>query len=177
MAGDKAHHARHEGHDHAGHDHAGQGHAHASPFDVAAMVERARAFAASRKIPFTEMRARVLTVLAREGKPLTAYEIVDRLSGSKKVQAIQVYRALDFLQEAGCIHRLASKASYVACDHEHHPGEAVVFMICSHCGTVQEVPSETFARGLRSAAKATGFKPLHPTFEVEGECAECTSEA
>jgi Fur family zinc uptake transcriptional regulator len=120
--------------------------------------------------------ARVLTVLAREEKPLTAYEIVDRLKGSKKVQAVQVYRALDFLQEAGCIHRLASKASYFACDHEHHPGEAVVFMICSHCGTVQEVASEAFARGLRSAAKLTGFKPVHPTFEVEGECAECAAE-
>jgi Fur family zinc uptake transcriptional regulator len=163
MAGDRAHHAGHKGCDH-GHDH------HS---DVTSMVERARRFAASRNVPFTEMRVRVLTVLAREEKPLTAYEIVDRLKGSKKVQAVQVYRALDFLQEAGCIHRLASKASYFACDHEHHPGEAVVFMICSHCGTVQEVPSEAFARGLRSAAKLTGFKPVHPTFEVEGECANC----
>jgi Fe2+ or Zn2+ uptake regulation protein len=83
MAGDGAHHAGHKGCD-DGHDH------HS---DVTSMVELARRFAASRKIPFTEMRARVLTVLARKEKPLTAYEIVDRLRDSKKVQAVQVYRA------------------------------------------------------------------------------------
>ena len=165
MAGEKVHHERCEGH----------GHVHAPHSDVAAMIDRARAFAVARKIPFTEMRARVLTVLAREEKPLTAYEIVDRLSIPKKVQAVQVYRALDFLQEAGCVHRLASKASYFACDHEHHPGEAVVFMVCSHCGTVQEAPSDLVAQGLQGAAEHAGFKPAHPIVELEGECARCAS--
>lgn len=84
MVGEKAHHERCEGH----------GHAHPPHFDLAVMIDRARAFAAARKLPFTEMRARVLSVLAREEKPLTAYEIVDRLSVPKKVQAVQVYRAL-----------------------------------------------------------------------------------
>jgi Fur family zinc uptake transcriptional regulator len=163
MAGEKAHHEQCDGH----------GHVHARHADVAAMIDRARAFAVARKIPFTEMRARVLTVLAREEKPLTAYEITDRLSLPKKVQAVQVYRALDFLQEAGCVHRLASKASYFACDHEHHPGEAVVFMVCSHCGTVQEAPSDLVARGLQGAAEHAGFKPGHPIVELEGECARC----
>ncbi len=165
MAGEKAHHERCEGH----------GNAHPPHLDVATMIDRARAFAAQRKIPFTEMRARVLTVLAREEKPLTAYEIVDRLSVPKKVQAVQVYRALDFLQEAGCVHRLASKASYFACDHEHHPGEAVVFMVCSHCGTVQEAPSDLVSRGLRGVAEDAGFKPVHPIIEIEGECSSCAS--
>ncbi|MFM8746964.1 MAG: Fur family transcriptional regulator [Aestuariivirga sp.] len=164
MAGEKAHHERCGGH----------GHAHTAHSDVAAMIDRARAFAAARKLPFTEMRARVLTVLAQEEKPLTAYELVDRLSVPKIVQAVQVYRALDFLQEAGCVHRLASKASYFACDHEHHPGEAVVFMVCSHCGTVQEAPSDLVAQGLQGAAEHAGFKPAHPIVELEGECARCS---
>ena len=151
----------------------GHGHSHAPVSDVSAMMDRARAFAAARKVPFTEMRARVLTTLASEAKPLTAYEIVDRLSGSKKVQAVQVYRALDFLQEAGCVHRLASRASYFACDHEHHPGEAVVFMVCSNCGIVREAPSDLVAQGLQDAAEHAGFRPVHPIVEMEGECARC----
>ncbi len=149
------------------------GHGHAPLPDVNAMLARARAFATARKIPFTEMRARVLTALASQAKPLTAYEIVDRLSSLKKVQPVQVYRALDFLQEAGCVHRLASKASYFACDHEHHAGEAVVFMVCSHCGTVQEAPSDLVAQGLQGAAEHAGFRPVHPIVELEGECAQC----
>jgi Fur family transcriptional regulator, zinc uptake regulator len=163
MAGEKAYHAQCERHNHP----------HAPHSDMAMMVERARAFATERKVPFTQMRARVLSVLAGEEKPLTAYEIADRLSGPKKVQAVQVYRALDFLQEAGCVHRLASKASYFACDHEHHPGEAVVFMVCKNCGTVQEAPSDLVARGLQGAAELAGFRPVHPIVELEGECARC----
>lgn len=167
MAGEKAHHERCEGH----------GHAHPPHSDVAALIDRARAFAAQRKIPFTEMRARVLTVLAHEVKPLTAYEIVDRLSAQKKVQAVQVYRALDFLQEAGCVHRLASRASYFACDHSHHGGEMVVFLICNDCGAVEEAPSAAVTLGLDEAARASGFQPANPIVELEGRCARCANHA
>lgn len=167
MAGEKAHHERCEGH----------GHAHPPHADVAAMIDRARAFAAARKLPFTEMRARVLTVLAREEKPLTAYEIVDRLSVSKKVQAVQVYRALDFLQQASCVHRLASKASYFACNHSHHSGEAVVFLVCNDCGAVEEAPSPAIAASLEEVAKASGFQSANPIVELEGRCATCANHA
>jgi Fur family zinc uptake transcriptional regulator len=170
MAGEKAHHGRCEGH---GHVHAR--HADLAAMDVAAMIDRARAFAVARKIPFTEMRARVLTVLAGEEKPLTAYEITDRLSVPKKVQAVQVYRALDFLQEAGCVHRLASKASYFACDHSHHGGEAVVFLVCNDCGAVEEASSPAIAVSLEEVAKASGFQSANPIVELEGRCATCSS--
>ncbi|MCA3625919.1 MAG: transcriptional repressor [Methylobacterium sp.] len=162
-----------------GHAHQGRcdGHGHATLPDVNAILARARAFATARKIPFTEMRARVLTALAGETKPLTAYEIVDRLSSPKKVQPVQVYRALDFLQEAGCVHRLASKASYFACDHSHHGGEAVVFLVCNDCGAVEEASSPAIAASLEEVAKASGFQSANPIVELEGRCATCTSHA
>jgi Fur family transcriptional regulator, zinc uptake regulator len=119
------------------------------------------------------MRQRVLDVLTSDAKPLSAYEIVDRLGVWKKVQAVQVYRALDFLQAAGCVHRLASRASYFACDHSHHAGEAVVFMVCSACGSVAEAPSQTIARELEGVVQAAGFKPATPILEVEGQCPDC----
>jgi Fur family transcriptional regulator, zinc uptake regulator len=134
---------------------------------------RARSYAMSKAIPFTTMRQRVLAVLAASEKPLTAYEIADELSHPKKVQAVQVYRALEFLQEAGCIHRLASRSVYFACDHLHGEGETTVFMVCRECGAVQETASDLVARGLRGAAKTAGFMPQRPTVELEGECAEC----
>jgi Fur family zinc uptake transcriptional regulator len=150
--------------------------AHRDAVDADAVQSRARSYATSKGIPFTSMRQRVLALLAASGKPMAAYEIAEKLSDARKVQAVQVYRALEFLQEAGCVHRLASRSAYFACGHLHGEGEAVVFMVCSQCGAVQEAASDLVARGLRGVAKTSGFKPLHPIVELEGECANCAGE-
>ncbi|WP_024508125.1 transcriptional repressor [Bradyrhizobium sp. ARR65] len=152
-------------------------HAHCDVIDAEAVQSRARSYAASKGTRFTPTRQRVLALLAATGKPIAAYEIAEKLSGSRKVQAVQVYRALEFLQEAGCVHRLASRSAFFACDHRHGEGETVVFMVCSQCGAVQEAASDLVARGLRGAAKTTGFRPRHPMIEVEGECAKCAGES
>lgn len=107
---------------------------------------------------------------------MSAYEIAEKVSDARKLKAVQVYRALEFLQEAGCVHRLATRSAYFACDHIHGENETVVFMVCGQCGAVQEAASELVARGLRGAAKTAGFRPRHPMIEVEGECAECSRE-
>jgi Fur family zinc uptake transcriptional regulator len=143
--------------------------------DRDAVETRARFYAASKGTPFTPMRQRVLAVLGTSDKPLTAYEIVEEISDTRKVHGVQVYRALEFLQEAGCIHRLASRSSYFACDHLHGEGETIVFMLCRECGAVHETASELVTRGLRGAAKTTGFRPTHSIVEVEGECAKCAA--
>jgi Fur family zinc uptake transcriptional regulator len=123
------------------------------------------------------MRQRVLALLVSSGKPMAAYEIARELSDARKVPAVLVYRALEFLQEAGCVHRLASRSAFFACDHLHEKGEAAVFMLCNHCGAVQEAASDLVARGLRGVARATGFTPRHPILELEGECAKCADRA
>jgi Fur family transcriptional regulator, zinc uptake regulator len=173
MHSERAHHAAECGHNHVhAHDNAP-----GSAPDGKAPLERAAAYAARHGLSVTPMRAQVLALLVREQKPLTAYEIVDRMSAGRKLQAVQVYRALDFLQAAGCVHRLASRSSYFACDHEHAVGEAVVFMICSHCGAVAEAPSQTIARGLEGVLQEAGFKPAMPILEVEGQCTNCAGAA
>lgn len=137
------------------------------------LLERARAIASSRRARLSGIRERVLKLLVEEGKPRTAYEIVAHLSGEKKVHAVQVYRALEFLQDMGIVHRLTSRASYLARKHEQEAGEIVVFMVCSQCGSVQEAPSGLVSRGLQRAARQNSFHPKHPIVEIEGECAEC----
>lgn len=123
------------------------------------------------------MRERVLALLAASILPISAHDIAYKLSGARKVEAVQVYRALEFLQEAGCVHRLVSQSSYFACHHLHGDGEAVVFMTCKQCGAVEEATSSLIARGLKDVVEATGFKPRHPIVELEGECANCLGRA
>ncbi len=145
----------------------------ANPHGADAVVEKARAYAKAKGVPFTPMRERVLREIAGSGKPLTAYELADRVSDARKVAAVQIYRALEFLEAAGVVHRLASRAAWFACGHEHGVRETVVFMICEECGAVQETASPLVGQGLEGAAKSTGFRARHPIVEVEGECGAC----
>jgi Fur family zinc uptake transcriptional regulator len=119
------------------------------------------------------MRRRVLEALVANAVPLSAYDLVERLSREKRVAAVQIYRALEFLQGAGVVHRLATRSAYMACDHEHVPGETVVFLLCAGCGSVEEATSRSVERGLEGAAAASGFKARQPVVEVEGDCAAC----
>ena len=48
-------------------------------------------------------------------------------------------------------------------------------MVCREYGAVHETESELVTRGLRGAAKTTGFRPTHSMVEVEGECAKCAA--
>jgi Fur family transcriptional regulator, zinc uptake regulator len=91
----------------------------------------------------------------------------------KPVSPILVYRALDFLAGAGLIHRLAARNAYVPCDREHREDETTVFLVCAHCGGVDEVASREVGKGLEGSATAAGFRPLARTVEIEGECASC----
>lgn len=90
---------------------------------------------------------------------------------------VQIYRALEFLQSAGVVHRLATRGAFVTCDHEHTPWETVVFLVCGDCGSVAEVPSTVVGRGLEGAAAESGFEPLSQVVEVEGRCSTCRALA
>ena len=48
----------------------------------------------------------VLSVLRQSTKPQSAYDILDRLHGTKIRAAVQVYRALEKLTGQGVVHRL-----------------------------------------------------------------------
>jgi Fur family transcriptional regulator, zinc uptake regulator len=90
---------------------------------------------------------------------------------------VSIYRALDFLLEAGLAHKIASRNAFVACPHRHDSEELVVFLICDDCGRVSESTSEPVLRGLRDVARRAGFLPKGQVVEMHGRCAACAPEA
>jgi len=136
-----------------------------------AEVERA---CEARGLRLTPLRASALRLIADAGRPLKAYELLDRMKATHEGAAPPtVYRALDFLLENGFIHRLASINAFVAC---HHPGSArhaVPFLICDRCQAATELEDEQIVNALDSRARALGFAPRAQTLEVHGICAAC----
>ncbi len=134
---------------------------------VIAAVESCR----RRGLNLTPIRRRVLEVVAASPTPLAAYAIIHRLSGTKLLGPPTIYRALEFLIEAGFVRHLARRKAFVLCARPNEPFVAV--LACTACGDTTEVTSEEVRTALARVAASTGFVPHCCALEIDGRCATC----
>ena len=126
-----------------------------------------------RGLRLTEIRLRVLELIAAAEKPVKAYDLLDQIKDDRGNAAPPtVYRALDFLLENAFIHKLESINAYVGC---HHPSvvHQVPFLICDVCESATEICDERVSRLLSEQARAMGFRARAQTLEVHGKCKHC----
>ena len=148
----------------AGHDH------DSCVSDAIATAER---LCRERGLRFTALRRRVLTLVWDSHKPIGAYDILDKLGGEGKAAAPPtVYRALDFLIEAGLVHRLDSLNAFIGCPDpaRSHAGQ---FLICRQCRTVLEIDDPDIDAVVARKAEGLGFTQVHQMLEVQGLCSRC----
>ena len=132
----------------------------------------------------TPTREQVLLLIWQSHKPLGAYDIIDQLSEQmralgqrqKSIAPPTVYRALDFLQELGFIHRIASLNAFVGCSI-HDSAHISQFLLCRDCGIAIEIASNTLNQAIYENASANGFSIDTETIEVSGSCARCRGNA
>ncbi len=138
--------------------------------DILAEAERLCAQAGVRLTP---LRRRVLDLVARAGGPVKAYDLLSQIDRSRtNAKPPTVYRALDFLMEAGLVHKVEALNAYVACPQAGH-GHAAVLYVCERCASVSEV------LGARPGQenKPKGFKVKRSVVEHYGVCAKCAQNA
>ena len=152
--------------------------AHTPPTDPAAGLAQAERVCRARGARFTAQRRRVYELIVRAGEPVTAYELLHRLSDDGGTPAPPtVYRALEFLQAHGLVHRLASQSRFVACDHPETGAHGGVFLVCACCGRALEWQDERVARAVARSAREAGFELGEEVLpEVEGVCGDCRGE-
>lgn len=139
-------------------------------------LAEARAICQSRNARLTPIRQRVLELIWESHKPLGAYDLLGVLAQEGHNAAPPtVYRALDFLQQHGLVHRIASLNAFIGCNHarEHHTG---MFLICQQCRNVHELASSAISEAVADTAAEQGFAPTEATIEVAGLCPRCRSE-
>lgn len=143
-----------------------------SPQDVDAFLEEAEAMAARRGQRMTKIRRKVLRLLLESEEPSKAYDLLANLDGEGAAKPPTIYRALDFLQEAGLAHKIESLNAYVACGHTSHKHSAV-FLICEECGAAEELHAVATNEALRAETEAAGFRIRHAVIEARGVCRDC----
>ena len=84
-----------------------------------------------------------------------------------------MYRAIEFLLEAGLVHRIESLNAYVGCGNpeSEHSGQ---FLICNRCGVVAEMDDPRITRLLAKEAEQLNFKVEMQTVEIRGLCPQCS---
>jgi Fur family transcriptional regulator, zinc uptake regulator len=132
----------------------------------------------------------IMGALQDASRPLSAYDLLDKLRPTGVGAPLTVYRALDKLIASGKVHRIESLNAFVACrSGEHHhvhteddqaleaPRSTTAFAICDRCGTVEEFVDESLFAQLDEGLVKRGFAPQGGTIEVRGLCASCSASA
>ena len=124
-----------------------------------------------RGLNLTPIRRRVLEVVAASDGPVSAYAIIHRLSGTKLLAPPTIYRALEFLVEAGFVRHLALRKAFVC--RSLADAEPMAVLICTGCGSVAESASELIRRTVTLLTEASGFEASNQAIEIQGRCATC----
>lgn len=149
---------------HGGHDH---------ERCLAQALENAERVCRDQGLRLTRLRQHALELVWRSHQPVGAYDVVEGLRRlGHRPAPPTAYRALEFLHEAGLIHRIESLNAFVGCpDPERsHAGQ---FFICEQCNRVAEIDDTRLARQISQHADKLGFTTRDQTIEIRGRCADC----
>jgi Fur family transcriptional regulator, zinc uptake regulator len=140
---------------------------------VSRAVSTAEEICAARGLKLTPVRQRVLEIVWRSHEPIGAYDILAELAKERdKAAPPTVYRALEFLMEAGLVHRIDSLNAFVGCDapRREHVGQ---FLVCRQCHRVVEIDDAALQRALADRCRAAGFHVEPAPLEIKGLCNDC----
>lgn len=128
-------------------------------------------------LAFTPLRRQVYALIAAEETPVGAYDLLDRLKAERGNAApVTIYRALDFLLEAGLIHKIDALHAYTACEAEHadHGG---MLLVCNGCKNITEMQNPALEAQISETALRYRFHTADGLIEVRGLCADCSRAA
>lgn len=145
-----------------------------SPADTDAFLAEAEALVVRQGQRMTRIRRKVLRLLLESAGPAKAYDLLANLDGEGAAKPPTIYRALDFLQEAGLVHKIESLNAYVACGHTSHSHSAV-FLICDQCHSAEELHAVATSNALKTETRGAGFHMARAVVEVRGTCRNCAA--
>ena len=140
------------------------------------VLQAAESICLARNIRLTQARKRVLELICASHQAIGAYQLLDQLKQhDQKAKPATIYRALDFLMDAGLVHKVESLNAYIGClsaDQSHHSA----ILICDHCHNAYEMDARHCYETLYDNSKSFGFKPSQVIIELHGVCQECAGK-
>jgi Fur family zinc uptake transcriptional regulator len=137
------------------------------------ILEIATRYCEEHKERLTQPRLEVLRVISDSTKPLGAYDVLKGLSTKiENPKPPTAYRAIEFWEKHGFVHKIASLNAYVSCSAGHqHKGSQ--FLICDLCESVIETHICNLPDQLEESALSKKFTPQRWNLEIYGTCEQC----
>lgn len=142
---------------------------------IAYALETAEKLCSERGVRLTILRRKVLELVWSNHRPVGAYELLEQLQANGSAAPPTVYRALDFLQAQGLVHRLASLNAFIGCSHPQAEHTAQ-FLICRSCRNLAELADDGLSKAVADSARSVGFQAEEQVVEIVGVCERCRLE-
>jgi Fur family zinc uptake transcriptional regulator len=136
-------------------------------------IEKAKKYCFEHKYKYTEPREKVLKAILESDDVLGAYDILEIMTTKdEKPRPPTIYRAIEFWETHGFIHRVESANGYIACNNcaKH---DNVDLLICDSCHDVVEIHLKPLTERLENKTNLHGFQPRIATTEIHGLCSKC----
>ena len=121
-------------------------------------------------------RNMALTTLKKHKRPMSAYDLLAKLSPYGVKGPPVVYRALESLTKEGLVHKVQALNSFVACncapDHSH---SLSVLTVCHGCEQVEELHDHGVIRQLESLKNRGVTLVPNAVIELPIICAKCAA--
>jgi len=117
-----------------------------------------------------------LAVLKKSKKPMSAYDVLEKLSAHGIKGPPVIYRALDALITQGIVHKIHATGAYIACNCDaNHDHALSVLTICGDCLDVEELHDHGVIHHLEKL-RGKGV-PLrnHAVIELPITCESCAA--
>lgn len=140
--------------------------------EVQQRLHQAEAHCRASGIRLTAIRKQVLELLLRHEGGVKAYQLLEEMKAvHEPATPPTVYRALEFLQEAGLVHRLDSLNAYVACHIDQH--QHGLLLVCPHCHAVREIDDPDICHLLADRVRLAGYQLDGDCLEIKAVCGLC----
>jgi Fur family zinc uptake transcriptional regulator len=121
----------------------------------------------------TKPRRQVLAILNGAQRPLSPYDIQRLLKQKGKyLNHVTIYRILDLFCSLNLAHKLLSTGGFVKCTLGDKEG-CHRFMVCQHCGAIQEFADKGLCQEENEFARSLGFHTEYHLSEFSGLCSRC----
>lgn len=138
-------------------------------------LEHAKSICETHGERLTPLRQTVLEFIWSSHEPVKAYDLLDKLKAVHASSAPPtVYRALDFLQALGLVHKIESLNAYLGCSDPMQSHQCQ-FLICRECGSVAELGSSEVQQKIKKISKKMDFEYESMSLEINGLCSQCHS--
>jgi Fur family zinc uptake transcriptional regulator len=126
---------------------------------------------ARKGVRLTALREKALQALADAGRPVKAYDLLPVLGeNNAPAKPATAYRALEFLEQLGLVHKVAGINAFVLCSHGGGTHVTTLY-VCEKCGSADERAEH----GAPGGKGPHGFKVERSVVEHYGLCAACAA--